>query len=424
MPPYSSFGLRFCAPTGAPHAANGRPAGGVRRAVHWTATILGFAFLALSGTSVRSWGSTSSAIEDVESEADSAEPAASPADLYLVVQDSGAPDPECPAVGDTVHVTIELGPTEVNVVGGQFLVRYDPLCLDFLTSRPGNACDPASPFVSTIFFFVDEAAGTLFYAVGVQPPSAGAPGPVTLACLTFVTRQECNSCEMCFDSRNPMSTRLSDRLGNPIDFVPHCSGPISTIPEVLRNCPPSVQAEATCSTKTAEVTWDPPEFIDGCEGILPLTCSATHSGGADLTGLIEMGGTLPVGVSTFCCMADNSCGLKEVCCWTVTVGAADDAQCDDANPCTVDFCDPADPTATPEGCVHVGNYDPDGDVFPPGGDGVVDVDDIVCVVYGFADFDLCPTGDISPCGGDGKINVDDLLDVLDAFGGVNDCPCP
>lgn len=54
----------------------------------------------------------------------------------------------------------------------------------------------------------------------------------------------------------------------------------------------------------------------------------------------------------------------------------------------------------------------------------VDLDDILCVLDGFADPDACPAADIAPCGGDDKIDLNDILAILEAFAGNGACdPC-
>lgn len=63
-----------------------------------------------------------------------------------------------------------------------------------------------------------------------------------------------------------------------------------------------------------------------------------------------------------------------------------------------------------------------GDVTPPGGNGLVNLDDILCVLAGFSSVANCLDGDIQPCGGNGVINLDDILGVLAAFAGANTCP--
>ncbi|MEK6676223.1 MAG: hypothetical protein AABZ47_11300 [Planctomycetota bacterium] len=55
---------------------------------------------------------------------------------------------------------------------------------------------------------------------------------------------------------------------------------------------------------------------------------------------------------------------------------------------------------------------------------VVDVDDLICLLNGFAVFADCPAGDLAPCGGSGLIDVDDLISLLEAFSGNYLCPHP
>lgn len=55
--------------------------------------------------------------------------------------------------------------------------------------------------------------------------------------------------------------------------------------------------------------------------------------------------------------------------------------------------------------------------------GAVTIDDILCVLAGFASMTNCPHGDIAPCLGNNNINLDDILAVLAAFGGTDPCGC-
>lgn len=65
-----------------------------------------------------------------------------------------------------------------------------------------------------------------------------------------------------------------------------------------------------------------------------------------------------------------------------------------------------------------------GDVAPfPGGNRIVNLDDILCVLAGFANPTACPNADIAPCEGNLIINLDDILAVLGAFAGGNPCGC-
>jgi len=65
-----------------------------------------------------------------------------------------------------------------------------------------------------------------------------------------------------------------------------------------------------------------------------------------------------------------------------------------------------------------------GDIFPPGGDGIVDLGDILCVLNDFGG--LCAgldnVADIEPCPlGDNDVDLSDILEVLDGFTGDDCC---
>lgn len=55
--------------------------------------------------------------------------------------------------------------------------------------------------------------------------------------------------------------------------------------------------------------------------------------------------------------------------------------------------------------------------------GPVNLDDILCVLAGFANPANCREGDIAPCQRNGVINLDDILGVLQAFAGADPCNC-
>jgi len=59
-------------------------------------------------------------------------------------------------------------------------------------------------------------------------------------------------------------------------------------------------------------------------------------------------------------------------------------------------------------------------------DGSVDLEDVICILDGFAGDYRCPFAhlDVAPCGGDGVIDLDDTKAVLDAFEGTPLCPDP
>jgi hypothetical protein len=56
------------------------------------------------------------------------------------------------------------------------------------------------------------------------------------------------------------------------------------------------------------------------------------------------------------------------------------------------------------------------DVYPAGGDGFVNVDDILSILNNFGAVSPGEGGDISPAGGNGAVNYDDLLMAINSFG--------
>ncbi len=92
----------------------------------------------------------------------------------------------------------------------------------------------------------------------------------------------------------------------------------------------------------------------------------------------------------------------------------DDGDCVDSDPCTLDTCNDGVCEHTPGGVF--------GDVYPPGGDGFVALEDILCVLDFFFDPTMCPGADLAPCGGDACNDIWDLIFVLEAFIG-NDLCC-
>ncbi len=55
---------------------------------------------------------------------------------------------------------------------------------------------------------------------------------------------------------------------------------------------------------------------------------------------------------------------------------------------------------------------------------VVELGEIMYVLCGFAEPRDCPLADIAPCGGDGIIEMSDILAILRAYDGQYDCPHP
>lgn len=86
----------------------------------------------------------------------------------------------------------------------------------------------------------------------------------------------------------------------------------------------------------------------------------------------------------------------------------------DTNVCTFDQCSAGFCANT---VVEYGNVNGSANQTP-------NLDDILCVLGGFAGFANCPNADIAPaCTGNNIINLDDILAVLGAFGGTDPCGC-
>lgn len=103
-------------------------------------------------------------------------------------------------------------------------------------------------------------------------------------------------------------------------------------------------------------------------------------------------------------------------CNDLSPATAGSAACHDNDVCTCDGCSNG---FCQYSRIRFGNTNCTGPV------NLADLDDILCVLNGFANFATCVNGDIHPaCTGNNAINLDDILAVLAAFGGANPCTCP
>ncbi len=95
------------------------------------------------------------------------------------------------------------------------------------------------------------------------------------------------------------------------------------------------------------------------------------------------------------------------------------ATCDDADSCTIDdSCAGGSCTGTAIVVLYA-------DIVPPGGDDVVELSDLSCLLMGYNELAACVPGDIWPCNApDGIIELSDVLAMLDAYGGNPPCPDP
>ncbi len=117
-------------------------------------------------------------------------------------------------------------------------------------------------------------------------------------------------------------------------------------------------------------------------------------------------------------------------------GCVTTTDCDDQDDCTIDTCAPGSPDAEGDGCVHEYQVRLFADIVPsycPPVCAQPDLDDIQCVLGDFGDgpsVDGCEgiepprSTDLAPCGGNGVLDLDDILTVLDAFAQIFPCPHP
>ncbi len=228
---------------------------------------------------------------------------------------------ECFPADEDLVVTIDLSSSSRTIVGGQFLIGYDPTVLDFVDVEPGSFTDFDSPFGAELLRTINETEGTVFYAVGVNIGLLGTRGPAVMAKLRFHPLQPCRTMDdLCFLSQNPRRTMLTDSSGHQVPFSPCCPGPLKFQgDEPSLACPPSVMVNADPGSVSATVTWPPTTASSDCDGNLDLSCSGVNSFGADVTHLAMTGGRIPAGTSDFECSATDSCGQVSSCEWTVDI---------------------------------------------------------------------------------------------------------
>jgi hypothetical protein len=264
-------------------------------------------------------------------------------DLNFVIEGDGE-EPNCFAVGEKISVAIHVGPGATPIAGGQFAISYDPACLDFVSIGPAG-----DPYINEIQENVNEGAGTIFYAIGVELGGCDETTPtgdVDMAVISFLKKGGCTECNLCFTDVNPLHTYLSSCEGQPIGVAEKCSKDVKQAPTVDVSGPETVKVNVGCDSAVACLNWDAPTADSDCEDVT-LTCTGEHldSGctagnccGGTRNGLpcstnnqcplgacfpsATSGGCFPVGVTNFCCSATNSCGTADEHCWTVTVNDA------------------------------------------------------------------------------------------------------
>jgi hypothetical protein len=256
-------------------------------------------------------------------------------------------DEDCCFVPSTtfpVHVKKTAGADIVT--GAQFVVYYDPDCVDFV------GFDLGADFPLLLYYM--EEPGMVFIAVGTTPcPGTGTSGAATFATLYFHCRAPCINCEICFgQAENPPNTILTNDLGEQVTLLSWgcsdngdecttdadcnegancgCSCLIVQMGEDVIDVPDDVLTNSDCEMTTAMVTWDdPPSVISECEEATDLFCEGFHTpypGQEEdqmdyeyIQTLIPGGGEFAQGITLFECEAFGQCDVTLDAMWTVEV---------------------------------------------------------------------------------------------------------
>lgn len=222
-------------------------------------------------------------------------------------------DAVCYDVGQKVFMEVWFENSLKVINGAQFTVTYDPTCLDY------NSIQPAAPY-SQIYKAVNEAAGTITYAVGAMPPAVGTADTGKLATISFTKLVDCETCAVDFAGENPVNTYLTDDEGQVVCALPHASDDVMPDDNVVIDVPDDVVTNVDCDMVTAEAFWDAPTAVSDCYGPIVPVCAGTYPDDTAVPAAVVMGGgEFPIGVSNFCCNATDACGVYVEECWTVTV---------------------------------------------------------------------------------------------------------
>lgn len=179
----------------------------------------------------------------------------------------------CDEPGSSVNVEVLLGPGDPTVVGVQFELSFDPESLTALEILPGSACDPSSPFELEIHQEIDEAAGTLFYAVGIDFGGMGTNQAATVACVRFLPRGISSSEIRLLVGTQPKSTRMSDDMGHLVTADNSSACP-SAEPGTLSSQNALVKDVCRCDDDSDCETLNGPCRVGTCDGS-SLLCRVT-----------------------------------------------------------------------------------------------------------------------------------------------------
>ncbi|MGB0715107.1 MAG: hypothetical protein ACPGXK_04465 [Phycisphaerae bacterium] len=235
--------------------------------------------------------------------------------LNLVFADGVWDDPTCFSDARPITLEVQMGGGSECVTGGQYLIEYDPTCLEFEGLQQSDA------FSLLIFEEHDAEAGTIFVAFGILPGDDCTQGPEVISTISFRKLPSCDGCNVRFNSVNPQNTILANDNGNSVPLELNESGFVRGIGIPTINAPTrDFEVRPACESLFAYVSWDDITGKDTCDpDPLEVVCTGEHDRGVDISDLVDNGGYFPQGISTITCETENSCGVSTSTSWRVIV---------------------------------------------------------------------------------------------------------
>ena len=243
------------------------------------------------------------------------------------------PIPAAPVSGGifVVRIATTAPPPGVSLNGLQCAVHFDRLHLELLSADP--VAD--GPFQFEIAEQIDNVAGTVRYAIGVNPGGSGLTTAAVLADLVFRVRPEvplCGESSLArFQAVGPFITRFATGQG---PIVPATASlpvvDLDVIAPVISGVPASVDVAADAGTVAGAFVPAPVlSAFDNCDASPFLEVLITLPDGQQLSAW-PANGMFPVGTSAFSCTATDLSGNSMTEARTITVR---DHQLLDVNVC-------------------------------------------------------------------------------------------
>ncbi|NOS99246.1 MAG: hypothetical protein HOP29_01310 [Phycisphaerales bacterium] len=253
-------------------------------------------------------------------------------DLCLVPRQTAAPvgDQGCLNGTQPVLLDVVMSYSTDPICTAQFFLTYDPQTLSFVQIVPGG-----DVFALEVFEGVNQAFGTIDYAVGASPTRIchGTRGPAVIATIMFEPVDPCGTGNgVCFRPHNP-PTRMGSAGGQAVCpnghadptsgtcgtlVEPCCTGPLTFdggAPVIT--CPLGDSGHSDCGLDTRRLTFAPVTAFDDCGGERAADCTISNSRATPVGGLLAGGGNFPPGTTTITCEASNACGQTASCAFEV-----------------------------------------------------------------------------------------------------------